>query len=56
MKNPKHSKTIIFNSLILIVDLANQVQGFHPEITKYAIAIVAIGNIILRFKTTQPIK
>ena len=58
MKKAHKSKTLIFNTAALLVGVSTQVAGLpiSEEYTKIALAIIAIGNIILRFKTTEPIK
>ena len=57
MKKFYKSKTVIFNVVTLIVGICSQIEqlNFSPEITKVVLLISLIGNIILRFKTTEPI-
>jgi len=54
------SKTFWFNLLALLVIVAN-VFGFaefsrDPIVDQYALVIVTIVNIVLRFATKQPVK
>ncbi len=52
------SKTIIFNGLAMLVLAATIVADVEisEKTTAIAAAVVGIGNILLRFKTTQPIQ
>lgn len=48
----KKSWTIYFNALTLIVSFGGEYGHLLPEnFGKYATAVVAIANILLRFKT-----
>lgn len=48
------SKTIWFNVLALLATgLTNAADFFPPH---YALAIAAIGNLILRYTTTTPVE
>jgi hypothetical protein len=52
------SKTIIFNGLGLLVLAAKIVADvdISEKTTAIAVAVFGIGNILLRFKTTEPIQ
>lgn len=52
------SKTIIFNGLAMLVLAATIVADvdISKKTTAIAAAVVGIGNILLRFKTTVPIQ
>lgn len=48
----KSSLTIYFNILTLVVSIGGEYANLLPEkFSKYAIAAVAIANVLLRFKT-----
>jgi hypothetical protein len=48
----KKSWTLYFNTLTLIVSIGGEYGHLLPEnFAKYAMTVVAIANILLRFKT-----
>ena len=54
------SRTVIFNIAALVVGVASYLQGQelvsdNPELVGILGTIVAVGNIILRLKTTVPV-
>ena len=52
----KKSWTIYFNALTLVVSVGGEYGHLLPEnFTKYATTVVAIANILLRFKTEAKI-
>jgi protein-S-isoprenylcysteine O-methyltransferase Ste14 len=58
MKWAGNSKTIIFNVVTLIVTVAVALQAvdFIPsDVAKWFGVVITIGNIVLRFLTTEPI-
>jgi hypothetical protein len=58
MKWAVNSKTIIFNVVTLIVTVAVAIQTveFIPsDVAKWFGVAITIGNIVLRFLTTEPI-
>jgi hypothetical protein len=58
MKWAGNSKTIIFNVVTLVVTVAVALQTveFIPsDVAKWFGVAITIGNIVLRFMTTEPI-
>ena len=57
MKNPLKSKTIIFNVLVAILAALQitEVMSVLPISEELLVAIVAVGNIVLRFVTIEPV-
>jgi hypothetical protein len=58
MKWAGSSKTIIFNVVTLIVTVAVALQTveFIPsDVAKWFGVVITVGNIVLRFLTTEPI-
>jgi hypothetical protein len=48
----KKSWTMYFNALTLVVSVGGEYGHLLPEkFSEYALAVVAIANILLRFKT-----
>ena len=58
MKKWYKSKTLIFNAVTGVVTVAMVLseQNLSPKMLEVMGTIAAIGNIILRFKTVDPIK
>ncbi len=58
MKTAIQSKTIIFGALIVVLSILNIIVKFLPtgNISDLITAIIGVIVIILRFKTTTPIK
>ena len=51
------SRTIIFNTLTALVTLGTDLAGVLPDHWSAKIlAVVAFGNIVLRFVTTLPVE
>lgn len=56
-KSPMQSKTLWVNGLVAILAFWDQFMPFLPEkVLGYALPIVGIINIVLRFMTGQPIE
>lgn len=57
MKSWKQSKTVIFNGITLVVLGATYLAELNVsrKATMIALAVVGIGNILLRFNTSVPI-
>lgn len=54
------SKTILFNLIVLALDVAlhvfeTEIPVTGEEVDALAIAVAAVGNIVLRLVTTQPV-
>ena len=58
MKKWYKSKTLIFNGVATIVGVSMALSDIDlpPNVLKALGAIVTVGNIVLRFKTVDPIK
>lgn len=50
------SKTFWFNALAAVVTVAlSAVENLGPDAGPIALGVVAVGNIVLRFITSQPV-
>lgn len=50
------SKTFWFNTISGVIGVVGQIQGFlPPPALPYVAAVVAVGNIVLRMITDQPV-
>lgn len=60
VKSWKSSTTILFNIVALAVLVAEvftkQVTGLPEEVTGLMAMVVTLGNVYLRFQTSEPIK